>query len=134
LAAWRRPTPRDGHTSFLSVFALLDGDILTPVDEKPQDVPPTELRWVRNIQANPRVALVVDHYAEDWSRLGWLQVRGTATLQSLADYSDHPPAVAALRAKYDQYGTHALEERSLVRVEPGAVRSWGSLAHSRGGE
>ena len=114
-------------------FALLDGDILTPVDEKPQDVPPTELRRVRDIRANPRVALVVDHYAEDWSRLGWLQVRGTATLQS-PDDSDHPPAVAALRAKYDQYGTHALEERPVVRVEPGTVRSWGSLAHPRGGE
>jgi hypothetical protein len=35
--------------------------------------------------------------------------------------------VAALRAKYDQYATHALDDRPIIHVNPGSVRSWGTL-------
>ena len=107
-------------------FAFADGEIVTPVDEKPQDVAPTALRRVRDIQENPRVALVVDHYTDNWSELGWVQVRGTAALVD-PDDSCHSTAVTALRSKDDQYETHSLEERPCIRVSPGSVRSWGAL-------
>ena len=107
-------------------FAFADGRIATPVDEKPKDAPPERLRRCRDVEANPRVALVVDRYAEDWSRLGWVQVRGTATLLS-PDESGHAAAVAALREKYDQYADHDLGARPVVRIDPGSVRSWGNL-------
>jgi PPOX class probable F420-dependent enzyme len=107
-------------------FALLGDDLVTPIDEKPKSAPPGELRRSRDVRANPRVALVVDHYCEDWSALGWLQVRGTAGHLEPGE-PDHDRAVAALRAKYDQYADHALEERPVIRVRPGSVLSWGSL-------
>lgn len=109
-------------------FALVEDQVVTPIDEKPQDVSPRNLRRCRDIEENPRVALVVDHYAEDWSRLGWVQLRGTAALVS-PDHSHHEHAVTALRSKYDQYERHALEARPLIQITPGTVRSWGSMRH-----
>lgn len=107
-------------------FAVVEDRIVSPVDEKPQDVSPDELRRMRDVGENPRVTLLVDHYAEDWSRLGWVQVRGTAVRRA-PDEDHHHGGVRALRTKYDQYRDHDLEERPLVRIDPGTVRSWGRL-------
>lgn len=107
-------------------FALVDDQIVTAIDEKPQNVSPDALQRSRNIRENPRATLVVDHYTEEWSRLGWVQIRGTAThLQP--DDSLHADAVTALQQKYYQYETHALNDRPIICVSPGSVRSWGHL-------
>ena len=69
----------DGRPHVIPVcFALQEGTVVTPIDEKPKRGDPDELRRSRDIRENPRVSLVVDHYASDWSNLGWVQVRGTA--------------------------------------------------------
>ncbi|WP_436936219.1 TIGR03668 family PPOX class F420-dependent oxidoreductase [Halovenus marina] len=107
-------------------FALMDDSIVTPIDEKPQRAPPEGLRRAQNVRTNDRVCLVVDHYTEEWDRLGWVQVRGTATIKSPED-DGHADGIRALRAKYDQYATHALDDRPLIRIEVGSVQSWGSL-------
>lgn len=107
-------------------FALVDEEVVTPIDEKPKEGSPESLRRSRDIEANPYVALVIDHYTEEWSRLGWLQIRGQAT-QLSPDEPTHSDAVTALREKYDQYATHALEERPVIRITPGHVLSWGQL-------
>lgn len=113
-------------------FAFTDDHIVSPIDEKPQRVGPEALRRVQDIRENPRVTLVVDHYTEDWSRLGWVQVRGRATLcEPSAD--PHPVGVQALEETYDQYESHALEDRPLIRIDPGSVRSWGRLERPTGG-
>jgi len=109
-------------------FALVDDDIVTPIDEKPQRVSPDELRRSRDIRENPHVTLIVDHYTEDWGRLGWVQVRGRAT-HAHPDDDSHAPGVAALEGKYDQYADHDLADRPLIRIDPGSVRSWGHLEH-----
>lgn len=108
-------------------FALASGDVVTAVDEKPQSVDPTELRRVRDVRENDRVALVVDHYREDWRALGWVQVRGTATVRQPGD-SGHRRGVTRLRRKYTQYESHDLGERPLLAISPGQVRSWGDLS------
>jgi len=107
-------------------FAFVGDRIVTPIDEKPQRVSPDALRRSRDVSENPRVALVVDHYSEDWSQLGWVQVRGTATHCDPGEKL-HSPGVRALREKYDQYADHDLEERPLIRIDPGTIRSWGHL-------
>lgn len=107
-------------------YALLDDYVVTPIDEKPKDVGPDQLRRSRNIRENPAVALVVDHYVEDWSRLGWVQVRATASL-SAPDDTERGAAISALREKYDQYHDHELEDRPLIWIDPEHVRSWGRL-------
>jgi len=117
----------EGRPHVVPVCFAVVGDVLvTPVDEKPQTVSPRDLRRLRDLRENPRVALVVDHYAEDWTDLGWVQVRGTATVVEPGG-DGHAAAVEALRSKYDQYASHALEERPVVRISPGTVRSWGRL-------
>lgn len=118
-------------------FALVGDDVVTPLDEKPQAAPPGGLRRARDVRANPKVALVVDHYVEEWSRLGWLQVRGTATVldpdgtgpadDAVPDEADHEEAITALREKYSQYRAHALEERPVIWIRPGSVLSWGEV-------
>lgn len=108
-------------------FALLDETIVTPIDEKPKDRGTRELRRLQNIRANPRVTLVVDHYTEEWADLGWVQIRGTATVLE-PDADGHRKAVTALRGKYDQYESHALEDRPVIRIDPGQVVSWGRLS------
>lgn len=107
-------------------FALVDDEVVTPIDEKPQDAQPTALRRSRDIRENPHVSLVVDHYASDWSELGWVQIRATATHLDPGGGA-HGDAVNALREKYRQYADHALEDRPIVRLTPGSVLSWGRL-------
>lgn len=122
----------DGRPAVVPIcFTLVDDLIVTPVDEKPQDVPPEALRRVRDIEANPRVALVVDHYTADWSQLGWVQVRGTAS-RCAPGAAAHRRGRASLRDKYDQYATHDLAERPQIHIEPGSVRSWGQLDRPAG--
>jgi PPOX class probable F420-dependent enzyme len=101
-------------------YALLDGVIYTPIDEKPKRA--GTLRRVRNILAEPHVCLVVDHYEEDWSRLAWLQVHGRATL--VDDPDERRRAIAALRQRYEQYRTMRLESRELIGLTPSRVGSW----------
>src|SRR5881397_2797005 len=50
------------------------------LDEKPKSVSPEKLKRVRNIRANPEVALVIDHYDENWSRLKFVLIRGRAKI------------------------------------------------------
>jgi PPOX class probable F420-dependent enzyme len=107
-------------------FALTAAGIVTPIDEKPKDVDPMGLRRVRDVRENPSVSLVADHYAEDWSQLGWVQVRGTAELLD-PDEEGHEEGVTALRGKYDQYADHELSRRPIIQIEPESVRSWGQL-------
>lgn len=106
-------------------FALTKGDVVTPLDEKPKDADRREIRRVRDIEENGYVSLVADHYHEDWSALGWVQVRGTAAVVGPGE--DTVDAVAALREKYDQYDHHRLEALPLLRIDIGHVVSWGTL-------
>src|SRR3989304_2360316 len=59
-------------------FVYVNGCLYTPVDEKPKSG--GRLRRLRNIEANPQVALVFDHYEDDWERLAWVLIRGRASL------------------------------------------------------
>lgn len=110
-------------------FVLADerAVLFSPLDEKPKRPDdPMALARVRDISADPRVAVLVDRWDEDWTRLAWLRGVGTAvvTPPSLAD---HVGIVAALRAKYPQYSAHRLEARPLIRVTIERVTSWGAV-------
>jgi len=104
-------------------FVYLGGRFYIPIDEKPKRT--QRLRRLRNIEENPRAALVFDHYEEDWERLAYILVRGTASI--LGESQEHERAVAALRQKYPQYRSMELERRPLVRIEPEQAVGWGHL-------
>jgi PPOX class probable F420-dependent enzyme len=103
--------------------------LYVPLDEKPKDVEdPRRLARVRDIAIDPRVALLVERWSEDWSELAWLRLSGEASLMEPPDAPrEHPAAVAALRVKYPQYAAHRLEDRPLIRIVVTAARSWGTL-------
>lgn len=117
----------EGRPHVVPICFVLDGDtLLSPIDEKPQTVAAMDLRRSRDIRANSRVAVVVDHYTEDWSRLGWVQLRGSATHRHPGD-DGHQKAISDLRSKYDQYDAHDLEERPMIAIHIASVQSWGHL-------
>jgi PPOX class probable F420-dependent enzyme len=101
--------------------------LYTPLDEKPKRVADHRLRRVRNIEASGRVALLVDRYAEDWSRLAWVLVHGRAELLTAED-ERHALALALLRERYHQYQSMALELRPVIAITPTRVVSWGDLS------
>src|SRR5512140_3711201 len=65
-------------------YALVDEHIYVVIDEKPKRTR-TGLKRLRNIAANPQVALVIDDYDEDWTRLAYLLVQGHAAMVEAAD-------------------------------------------------
>src|SRR5215831_19695070 len=70
-----------GHPHVVPIcFAICGGVFYTAVDLKTKRVPPKDLARVRNIRTTPQVALVLDEYSEDWDRLWYVLVRGTARL------------------------------------------------------
>ena len=107
------------------VFVWTNDVLYTPLDRKPKrDDDWHALRRVRNIETNGRVAIVVDRYDEDWSRLAWVMVEGVATILESGEERD--AAVALLTEKYSQYETLPLEGRPIVRVSIERANEWSS--------
>ena len=116
-----------GQPRVVPICYVFDGAALSlALDAKPKRVPVERLGRVRDILANPQVAVIVDDYAEDWSALAYALARGPARLVA-PDDPLHAPTLAALRAKYPQYRSMALEERPIVRVTIASVSAWGAL-------
>ena len=73
--------------------------VYTAVDAKPKTT--RRLRRLANIESNPQVSLLVDHYADDWTRLWWVRADGVAAIHS--DGEAMGTGFRLLRAKYPQY-------------------------------
>jgi PPOX class probable F420-dependent enzyme len=82
-------------------FAVSGGRIVTAVDHKPKRG--HDLRRLRNITANPRVSVLVDHYADDWRTLWWARADGLARVVGVEAEAERAALVAPLCAKYPQY-------------------------------
>lgn len=127
-------SPRPVPACFALVEDMVTGTRLySPLDEKPKDTAdPHQLARVRDIRARPVVSLLVDRWSEDWARLAWLRLTGSATLlepdEEVGSVGEHAIAVAALRARYPQYARHDLSARPIIRVTLTRARSWGRLA------
>jgi PPOX class probable F420-dependent enzyme len=95
------------------------------IDEKPKKAAGTQLKRMANIRDNPRVALVVDHYEDDWSRLGWVMVQGRAEVLDAGD--EHDRAQADLRGRYRQLENMRIEELPVVAIRIEHASGWGNL-------
>jgi PPOX class probable F420-dependent enzyme len=105
-------------------YALIRDKVYFTIDEKPKKKP-RELKRLANLRANPFAALVVDRYDEDWSRLGWVMVRGAAEI--LESGAEHDQAQAALRERYPQLAAMRIEALPVVAVRIERASSWGRL-------
>lgn len=112
----------DGLPHLVPVVFAVAGDppdtVYTAVDAKPKTT--RRLRRLANIEENPHVSLLVDHYADDWTRLWWVRADGAATIHTGG--AAMAAAYRLLRAKYPQYQTVPLDG-PVIAI---AVRRWSS--------
>ncbi|MGD0558042.1 MAG: TIGR03668 family PPOX class F420-dependent oxidoreductase [Streptosporangiaceae bacterium] len=107
-------TGADGSPHLVPVTFAAAGDLVyTAVDHKPKRT--RNLRRLRNIAENPNVALLVDHYADDWAALWWVRADGTAQVVERA-----PDAIRLLSERYPQYQATPPEGPFIVI----SVRRW----------
>jgi PPOX class probable F420-dependent enzyme len=106
-------------------FVVSEGALYITIDQKPKrDV--RALKRLRNITENPVAAFVADRWSEDWTRLGWVMLRGPAEI--LADGVEHDRAQALLRSRYPQYQSMALAGLPVIAIRIERVTSWGNLS------
>ena len=106
-------------------FVISDGTLYITIDQKPKG-DPRMLRRLRNIGENPVAAFVADRWDEDWTRLGWVMLRGVAEI--LADGAEHDQAQALLRGRYPQYRGMELAGLPVIAIRIERVTSWGNLS------
>lgn len=112
----------DGRPHLVPVtFAVVNDVIVTMVDHKPKTT--TRLQRLANVQANPFASLMVDAWSEDWTRLRWVRVDGTARIHT--DDALWGDGRAALEAKYPQYVERA-PVGPAIAVSIDRVSAWSS--------
>ena len=115
-----------GQPHVIPICFVFDGkEFFSPVDEKPKQTPPTQLKRLRNITENSKVSLVIDRYGENWRHLAYALVTGKARIVFRG--AKHASAVKRLRAKYPQYRQMAIDERPMIVIRSERLKSWGSL-------
>ncbi len=116
-----------GKPLVVPICYVYDGEFLfSSIDAKPKRVPANKLKRIRNINSNPKVSLVVDEYDDDWSRLCYVIINGTAEI--LDKGKDHEDAVTLLKQKYPQYASMPIETLPIIKIKPTSIISWGNLA------
>jgi PPOX class probable F420-dependent enzyme len=90
----------EGRPHLVPIVFALEADIIsTAVDHKAKTT--TRLVRLANVERDPRVAVLADHYEDDWDRLWWVRADGSAALlHSGANYEE---ALDRLAERYSQY-------------------------------
>ena len=96
-------------------------EIVVAVDHKPKTT--RDLKRLRNIAENPRVAFLVDRYDDDWAHLWWVRADGIAAIEH--EGAPRAAALDALATRYPQYREHR-PDGPLIRVR---VTRWSGWAH-----
>lgn len=112
------------------VFAVEGDTIYSAVDAKPKRT--TSLRRLANVRENPAVALLVDHYDDDWTQLWWVRADGRGRVldpEAGPDAAEARRAVALLRARYPQQRAAG----AVLAVDVERWSGWSALAPGRRG-
>jgi len=90
----------DGRPHIVPItFAMDDDTIYFAIDFKPKKT--ADLQRLRNIEANPSVSVLVDHYEDDWTKLWWVRADGSARI--VIDGALFEQGIALLTHRYTQY-------------------------------
>ena len=111
-------------------YAFDGRHLYSALDLKPKTVAGPRLKRVRNIQENPRVAVVIDDYSEDWSALGYVLIHGTVSVLEAAVFEngdERSRAETMLREKYPQYEDLLERGCTILKITPLRVTSWGRV-------
>jgi PPOX class probable F420-dependent enzyme len=111
----------DGRPNLVPIVFVLEGDTLySSVDAKPKESP--ELRRLANVRARPAgIAVLIDHYEEDWPELWWVRLRGRARV--LTDGSERDRALELLVEKYPRYRDMP-PQGDVLAVDVAEWRGW----------
>jgi PPOX class probable F420-dependent enzyme len=106
------------------VFVFDGAYFFIPLDMKTKTVTPGNLRRVKNIEKNAKVALVIDQYSEAWEKLWFIMIMGKAWI------IEKKNQVALLKeihrmliTKYPQYKSLGMGQ-SCIKIQPLKVTSW----------
>jgi PPOX class probable F420-dependent enzyme len=111
-----------------TVFVFDGSHFFIPIDEKRKKAKPENLRRIKNIQGNPNVALLIDEYSEDWTRLAFVMIQGKASVMESRKQADILLLLQAqeeLATKYIQYQNIGIGEMCIM-IKPEKVVSWRS--------
>jgi PPOX class probable F420-dependent enzyme len=115
-----------GQPHVIPICFVFDGNCFySPIDEKPKRTAIQQLKRIRNIRGNPKIALILDHYEEDWRNLAYLLVFGKARILLSGD--KHRQAVRLLRRKYPQYRRMSVDKRPMISITPRSIVVWGRM-------
>lgn len=98
------------------VFAVAGDRIVSPIDAKPKRR--SRLQRLLNIEANPHVSVLVDHYDDDWTRLWWVRLDGRARITEMDEYY-----VNCFLQKYPQYKTVDVGS-TAIEIDVDKVAEW----------
>lgn len=96
-------------------WAVKDGSIATPVDDKPKRG--HKLQRVLNVERNPNATVLFDRYEDDWKRVGWVMVRGRAAVEAKGWANDE------LAIRYEQY-RETPPTGEVIVVHPERISWW----------
>ena len=112
----------DGQPHLVPVTFAVEGDLIyTAVDYKPKKS--VNLRRLRNIRENPRVALLADHYDENWDELWWVRVDGWASV--VEDERGLQEPLDVLASRYEQYRHHR-PAGPVILIQADHWKGWSS--------
>ena len=110
----------DGRPHIVPCCFILSNEVLySAVDAKPKST--VALRRLDNIRAVPWVAMLVDHYAEDWASLWWIRIDGKARVIDSGPEFDK--ALRLLAVKYEQY-LRSPPPGPVVAIDVTGWRAW----------
>ena len=128
-AAARSPVARlatiaaSGEVDLVPItFALMGAIIVSAVDHKPKQT--RRLRRLDNIERDPRVTVLIDHYDDNWASLWWVRLRGRAVVVDDGPRFDR--AIAQLVAKYPQHYGPTPPQGPVIHIDITDVRTWRS--------
>jgi PPOX class probable F420-dependent enzyme len=105
-----------GHPHLVPVcWISLQGLFYVPVDHKPKSS--ARQQRLKNLERNPEASLLLDHYEADWTRLGWVMVRGRANIEPVGEVCAH------FVARYPQYADHPPQDEAIV-LQPRRLLWW----------
>lgn len=99
--------------------------LFVAVDQKPKKPSDRPLKRIRNVIENPNVTVIIDRYDDDWTKLGWIMLRGTAEI--LHDGNEYVRSQNQLKSRYPQYRTMDLAGLPVIAVRISKVTTWGNL-------
>ncbi len=111
---------RDGRPHIVPItFAPTEQVLYFAVDQKPKKS--ADLQRLRNIEANPGVSVLIDHYEEDWARLWWVRVDGRARI--IREGGELEMVITLLSRRYGQYRS-ARPAGPAVAIEIERMTGW----------